>query len=324
MKRAVFNYLVIATLTVSVAVTSCKKDDVSTVEFITNGGTNVSSITVKNGELIDKPDDPEREGYTFDGWYSDSNFSTVWNFTTDKVTNNVKLYANWFDDSVVKLLTTITYNIGHYKEFEYDNLNRITKELNYRGGKIYSTETLDYNSTGDLVKWSINYFDEPENNEERDYTKNGNKIQIGDNDILTVNNYGYPSVRVFKDEKNNTSSNVYYYEKGNIEFIEIYSRAYELDDPSNVGRLENTTKVYFEYDNKRSPFYHCKTSIFYLILDFDFVVNNNVLKMSGGKYNREYKYVYDSDGYPTKITRTSYEEDGDWTDTRELKYKLLP
>ncbi|MCS5504028.1 S-layer homology domain-containing protein, partial [Lysinibacillus sp. A4] len=38
---------------------------------------------------------PTKAGYEFAGWYTDAVFSTPWNFTTDKVTENTTLYAKW-------------------------------------------------------------------------------------------------------------------------------------------------------------------------------------------------------------------------------------
>lgn len=48
---------------------------------------------------------PEREGYTFDGWYTDSTLSTKWDFATDTVTGRTELYAKW---NIIKY--TITFN----------------------------------------------------------------------------------------------------------------------------------------------------------------------------------------------------------------------
>ncbi|MCS5504167.1 InlB B-repeat-containing protein, partial [Lysinibacillus sp. A4] len=66
-----------------------------TVDFETNGGSTVVSQKVTEDTLAIKPADPTKAGYEFAGWYTDAVFSTPWNFTTDKVTENTTLYAKW-------------------------------------------------------------------------------------------------------------------------------------------------------------------------------------------------------------------------------------
>ena len=65
------------------------------VYFIANGGTHVSAQDVKGGELVTRPEDPTRAGYTFEGWYKDAELTTPWNFETDKVSQNTMIYAKW-------------------------------------------------------------------------------------------------------------------------------------------------------------------------------------------------------------------------------------
>ena len=65
-----------------------------TVTFDANGGTDVPSQQLEYGDLITEPEDPTREGYTFEGWYSDENLSYLWDFETP-VENSMELYARW-------------------------------------------------------------------------------------------------------------------------------------------------------------------------------------------------------------------------------------
>ena len=46
-----------------------------TVTFNSNGGSSVGSLSVINGKTIEKPEDPEKEGYKFIGWYTDDKFT---------------------------------------------------------------------------------------------------------------------------------------------------------------------------------------------------------------------------------------------------------
>jgi uncharacterized repeat protein (TIGR02543 family) len=57
------------------------------------GGTTPESEVIK-GCTITKPEDPEKTGYGFDGWY-DVDLTTPWVFATDTVTEDITLYAKW-------------------------------------------------------------------------------------------------------------------------------------------------------------------------------------------------------------------------------------
>lgn len=67
-----------------------------TVNFNTNGGSEVDTQTVVHGEKVVKPADPKLNGFTFGGWYTDENCTdgNEYNFTAP-VTANFTLYAKW-------------------------------------------------------------------------------------------------------------------------------------------------------------------------------------------------------------------------------------
>lgn len=65
-----------------------------TVSFVTNGGSEVASQTVKFGQAVARPADPAREGFTFAGWFSDEALTQAYNFDAP-VTGDVALYAKW-------------------------------------------------------------------------------------------------------------------------------------------------------------------------------------------------------------------------------------
>ena len=71
---------------------------VYTITFNSNDGTSVESQNVNAGEKLTEPTPaPTREGFTFDGWYEDSTFSTKFNFDTP-ITDNMTLYAKWTEN----------------------------------------------------------------------------------------------------------------------------------------------------------------------------------------------------------------------------------
>lgn len=55
----------------------------------------IAQSTHKKGELLEKPEDPVRNGYIFDGWYKEVSKKTKWNFDVDILEKNTILYANW-------------------------------------------------------------------------------------------------------------------------------------------------------------------------------------------------------------------------------------
>ncbi|WP_407269434.1 InlB B-repeat-containing protein [Radiobacillus sp. PE A8.2] len=66
-----------------------------TITFDSNQGTDIASQTVDFNTTATKPaESPTRDGYTFQGWHSDSALTTVYDFETP-ITDNVTLYALW-------------------------------------------------------------------------------------------------------------------------------------------------------------------------------------------------------------------------------------
>ena len=89
-----------ATIAASGTVVEIKYDRKSyTVTFNANGGSTVTSQSVRYGATATKPADPTKTAtasteYTFEGWYSDSDLTTSFSFDT-AITENITLYANW-------------------------------------------------------------------------------------------------------------------------------------------------------------------------------------------------------------------------------------
>ena len=66
------------------------------VIFDAQGGSAVAPVTnVASGSLIAEPEEPTYEGQTFGGWYREAETTTAWDFTSDKVTEDMILYAKW-------------------------------------------------------------------------------------------------------------------------------------------------------------------------------------------------------------------------------------
>ena len=92
-----------------------------TINFVTNGGSEVDSITQYYNSLVTPPTSPTKEGYTFVGWFTDNeSFNNEYTFTTMPL-NGLTLYAKFIPNQY-----TIT--------FETD------------GGSVINSITQDYQS----------------------------------------------------------------------------------------------------------------------------------------------------------------------------------
>ena len=69
-------------------------DNTYLITFVSNGGSEVASVSVRDGATVTKPTDPTRYGYTFAGWYCDAALKDPYDFSAP-VAYSFKLYAKW-------------------------------------------------------------------------------------------------------------------------------------------------------------------------------------------------------------------------------------
>lgn len=65
-----------------------------TITFDSQGGSEVSPITIEAGNAITLPNNPTKEGYIFDGWYVDKELLNKF-VATQTIAENITLYAKW-------------------------------------------------------------------------------------------------------------------------------------------------------------------------------------------------------------------------------------
>lgn len=99
-----------------------------TVTFDSNGGTNVSSVTVKGGTTVSEPGSPSRTGYNFGGWLLNGQ---PYNFSSP-VNSNITLVASWVAKSYRVVSTPVD-------KFSPDVVLSV-----YEGGNIQGFSTISY------------------------------------------------------------------------------------------------------------------------------------------------------------------------------------
>ena len=231
-----------------------------------------------------------------------------------------------------KLVETIIYNGGsEYSKFEYDNHNRITKYSKFTNeGTLLETNIVTYSGT-ELTKVdyknlyplsSIPY------DKSYEFTKNGNIITVKSpyrssnvydktrTSTLYVNNDGLPEKHVEEEENYSIVINYQYHNRNCVKYT--YTDTVE-------GKIWEESYEY-KYDDKKTPFYSCKTPKWFWIFRYSggsALSQNNMIEEKNGndlypKDITKYEYVYDTDGYPTQCTITH--SDGQINVT-EFQYK---
>lgn len=126
-----------------------------TVTLELNGGTidGETSFVINEGELVSKPTDPVKNGYTFDYWASDSELTKEFDFETTIITSDITLYAK-FDLIEIDVKYEIVASSEDGVEYRVDYAADGNSET-YWKAKDGSAQTLtvDLGSTK-----SVNYF----------------------------------------------------------------------------------------------------------------------------------------------------------------------
>jgi uncharacterized repeat protein (TIGR02543 family) len=146
------------------------------VMFNSMGGTEISHVFVRSGELISEPN-VTKTGYTFEGWYTSSNqgvtLSDLWSFSTQTVDQNVELFAKWtlniysityvLDGGNNHFLNPAQYTVN----ISFDIFSPTKAGYTFEGWFLNSSfsgnpiTSLTTGSTGNITlyaKWSINSY----------------------------------------------------------------------------------------------------------------------------------------------------------------------
>jgi uncharacterized repeat protein (TIGR02543 family) len=97
---------------------------VAAVSFDSTGGSDVRRELIWKGSVIDEPDSPVREGYTFKGWYNEPSFENKFDFAS-KIRDNTTLYAKWIP---IDFAINIILNGGNYTAADDKKIETFTIE----------------------------------------------------------------------------------------------------------------------------------------------------------------------------------------------------
>lgn len=130
-------------------VTACGGGIKVTLDYNYSGAPAAKTESVKEGEKLPKPTDPIRDGWTFDGWFTDKDCTYPYDFSSE-VKEEFTLYAGWLDAS--KEYVTITLK-GNYTGAE--DIGTIKVEKGTKATKpVDPVRESDGSSEFAFKKWS--------------------------------------------------------------------------------------------------------------------------------------------------------------------------
>lgn len=91
-----------------ITVTACGGGIKITLDYNYDGAS-TKTVSVSEGEKLEKPADPTRDGWTFDGWYTDADCTYPYDFE-NTVSEAFTLYASWLDPNKEYVTVTFDYN----------------------------------------------------------------------------------------------------------------------------------------------------------------------------------------------------------------------
>ena len=124
------------------------EEEIFVVKFDTDGGSTIPNAIIKKGENLTSPEEPKRDGYTFEGWFFEDE-----EFEFDKeITANITLVAKW------KKIETNNNNSNNNNNNNSGSGNnnpkpseptvkKYTVSFDSKGGSTVSSKTVEVGST---------------------------------------------------------------------------------------------------------------------------------------------------------------------------------
>ena len=103
MKKLKFLLLGLLTASLAGALAACSGEETTyTFTFDARNGSANEQLELAEGAAVTRPEDPTKQLFTFDDWYTDTTFATVYTFGTMPA-HDVTVYANWLPQSSVRV-----------------------------------------------------------------------------------------------------------------------------------------------------------------------------------------------------------------------------
>lgn len=120
----------------------------SWIRFVSNGGTAVDPQLVSCGDKSQKPSDPMKAGYIFDGWFTDEACSQAYTFG-QTVETDLTLYAKWREG-------TAGYKVVYWKETLTDGVYDYVSQASASGA---TGSTVKADTYGKAASYSCFHYD---------------------------------------------------------------------------------------------------------------------------------------------------------------------
>jgi len=271
-----------------------------TVTFESNGGSAVASQTVKQGEFAVMPANPEKSGMVFAGWYADSAFNTLYDFSTP-VSKVITLYAKW-DTSIENM---IQIDVMNYEESIITEESTITIS-----GTVTSTLPI-----ANVQVLNTNYYDElkPHSVTGTNNFSSTIDLAIGTNivSITATDEYGNAISRDLIVNRNN--SEVVYSDNVKVADVEDYQQLYNdivavWNDDNGTASDESDDKIIMLVEESSLLLSQIKNSL--LLPNEVYLIQQNEHFLTGfsGVY-KSHRAPIGNEDYPVSVyTDALYEE----------------
>lgn len=302
---------------------------------------------VSDGEALAKPTDPNRPGYTFDGWFTDQACTTPFKFSGEagavEVNSNITLYAKWTGNQVNYTVVVWTQNADDTLDSNQLNGNDDTNnEYDYKdmtgvsgfdgtqpatAGTVLSALPSGYDALGGTKNSALGYYFVY--NRAKTIAANGNPVIKGDGSTV-INIYYDRKVITYRfgtgtmqyypvSNPDWSSGKTYYVRTGSAYSGYTYLECFATSNyyyTEYTGSLYQSTTYYILYNNTVYEYYYRSANG-----SFVFYYNGSYYTWSGTVYTRSTSApssVYEGRMTLDSVTKTSRGlygallDDGDW------------